>query len=74
MDAALADCEAAKQNGDGVRTELMVLQGNVYLRVNRNPEAMREFQEYLKHDSKSPTADAIRDLVERMKKAGIKAS
>ncbi len=71
-EAALADCEAAKQNAEGVRPELMVLQGNLFLRLNRNPEAMREFQNYLKQDNSSPTATAVRDVVDRMKKAGIK--
>lgn len=71
---ALADCEAAKQNADGARSELMVLQGNLYLRVNRNAEAMREFQNYLKQDSSSPTAAAVREMLEKMRKAGIKAA
>lgn len=73
-EAALADCEAAKLNADGARPELLVLQGNLYLRLNRNPEALREFQNYLKQDNSSATAGAVRDLVGRMKKAGIKAA
>ena len=72
LDDALADCDAAKKNAEGVRPELIVLQGNLFLRLNRNPEAMREFQNYLKHDSASPTADAVREMITRMKKAGIK--
>ncbi len=73
-ESALADCEAAKENQDGVRPELLVLRGNLFLQVNRNPEALREFQSYLKLDSSSPTAEAVRGMVEKMKKAGIKAA
>lgn len=74
FESALADCEAAKQNGDGLRSELMVLQGNLFLRINRNAEALREFQNYLKQDSSSPTAQSVRDVVEKLRRAGVKAA
>jgi len=74
LEEALADCESARQNAGGTRPELLVLQGNLYLRLQRNPEALREFQNYLKHDSTSPTADAVRAMIDKMKKAGIKAA
>lgn len=71
-EAALADCDAAKQNEDGPHPELLVLRGNLFLQMNRNPEALREFQNYLKLDSSSPTAEAVRGMVDKLKKAGIK--
>lgn len=74
LDEALADCEAAGKKADGRRPELMVLQGNLFVRLERNAEALREFQNYLKQDWTSPTAEAVRERVNRMKKAGIKAA
>ncbi len=72
LEAALADCDAAKESDSKSHPELLVLRGNLFLQLNRAPEALREFQNYLKQDSSSPTAEAVRSMIEKMKKAGIK--
>ena len=46
-----------------------LLKGNLLMRVRRAPDALVEFEEYLKLDPKGPMADQTRAYVEKIKKA-----
>jgi tetratricopeptide (TPR) repeat protein len=46
-----------------------LLKGNLLLRVRRAPDALHEFEEYLRLDPKGQLADQTRAVVEKIKKA-----
>ena len=46
-----------------------LLKGNLLLRVRRAPDALREFEEYLRLEPAGPLADQTRVAVEKIKKA-----
>jgi tetratricopeptide (TPR) repeat protein len=46
-----------------------LLKGNLLLRVRRAPDALHEFEEYLRLDPKGPLAEQTRGVVEKIKKA-----
>jgi len=69
---AESDCQRARETAEHPRPELLILVGNLYLRMGRHPEALREFEAYLRLDINSPTADEVRSMVKSMHDAGVK--
>jgi regulator of sirC expression with transglutaminase-like and TPR domain len=46
-----------------------LVKGNLYLKVGRAPDAVIEFEEYLRLDPKGPFAEQTRATTEKIKKA-----
>ncbi len=69
---AEADCQRARNLAAAPQPGLLILTGNLYLKQNRPPEALREFEEYLKLDFSSATAASVRALVKQMRDSGVK--
>ncbi len=71
LEPANSDCRRAREIADHPRLELLILMGNLYLRTGRQPEALREFEAYLRLDASSPTADQVRSVVKSLRDAGV---
>lgn len=69
---AAEDCQAAREAPGGARPELHALTGNLYLRTDRLPEALREFERFLRLAPESPAASQVRQTVTAMRRAGIR--
>lgn len=52
--------------------EAHLLAGNIFLRAGKNPEAQFEFQEYLRLAPNGQFAARTKDVLEKLKKAGVK--
>jgi Tfp pilus assembly protein PilF len=74
LDESEKDCLEAKRIGGQQRPEALLLLGNLYLNTGRNPEALREFESFLKIVPSGEASQQVRDLVKRMKDAGVKAA
>ncbi len=69
---AESDCQRARETAERPHPELLILVGNLHLRMERLPEALREFEAYLRLDANSPTADQVRSMVKSMRDAGVR--
>ncbi len=67
LEEAESDCLRARELAEESDFGLHILMGNLFLRQGRQAEALKEFRQYLRKDSRSATAEAVRKMVESLR-------
>lgn len=69
--AAIEHAQRARQLTEEPPTELYLIVANSCLKLGRYPEAKLALQQFLQADPQSPSAPKAREVLEKMKRAGI---